>query len=66
MLGILKDLARSKSELVAENALCWLLGTSVQKKREICQEHHAGTTLSYWIHEPSPEKRAGLISTGPS
>jgi len=21
------------------------------------QEHYAGTTLSYWIHESSPEKR---------
>jgi hypothetical protein len=30
--------------------------TSVQKKREICQEHHEGTALSYWLHEPSTEK----------
>ncbi len=36
--------------------VCWLLRTSVQKKREMCQEHHEGTTLSCWIPESSPEK----------
>ncbi len=37
--------------------LCWLRVTSVQKNQEMCQEHHEGTTLSYWLHEPSTEKR---------
>jgi hypothetical protein len=39
--------------------LCWLLRTTVQKKREMCQEHYEGTTLSCWIPEPSPEKGEG-------
>jgi hypothetical protein len=47
-------------------SLCWLLGTSVQKNQEMCQKLHEETTLSYWLHEPSPEKREGLISSGPS
>ena len=38
-------------------SLCWLRRTSVQKNREMCQERHEGTTLWYWIHEPSPEKK---------
>jgi hypothetical protein len=37
-------------------SLCWLLVTSVQKNREMCQEHHEGTTLSCWLQEPSTEK----------
>ena len=28
------------------------------KNRDKCQEHHEGTTLSYWLQESSTEKRA--------
>jgi hypothetical protein len=41
------------------------LRTSVQKKRDMCQEHHEGANLSCWIPESSPEKGEGLISSGP-
>ena len=44
------------NHLDARREVCWLLVTSVQKNREMCQEHHEGTTLPYWLHEPSTEK----------
>jgi hypothetical protein len=44
-----------------DGTLCWLLMTSVQKNREMCQEHHEGTTLSYWLHEPSTEKNGSEL-----
>jgi hypothetical protein len=37
-LGTLSDLARSRPELVAENALCWLLRISVLKQSST--QHH--------------------------
>jgi K+-sensing histidine kinase KdpD len=55
----------ASDRLAAVIDLCWLLRTTVQKKREMCQEHHEGTTLSCWIPEPSPEKGEGLISSDP-
>jgi hypothetical protein len=41
ILGTVTDLARSKSELVAENALlrlCWLLRASVRKNRHVVRD----------------------------
>jgi hypothetical protein len=35
------------------------------KNRDKCQEHHEGTTRSYWLQESSTEKRELLSSSDP-
>jgi hypothetical protein len=64
MVGVLTDFARSKSELVAENALCWLLEASAEKMEGLISLVICAVYSGHPFVKTAFEKRRDRCQTG--